>query len=148
MGRSTFRPTSLSHHHINLLVPGIRSDPVHISYMGRQATCTAMVACLCWVYTLIGHIPEVSSASTTRGHSHSPPVVCCTVIPMILLATQLWNPSINFSISPFATKLLLPYNITDCTTALYSIPSARTFAPVFITTFPANYHRRRTFQQF
>ena len=38
--------------------------------------------------------------------------------------------------APFVNQLSLPYNNTDFTTALYSIPHARTVAPVFVANIP------------
>ena len=104
------------------------------------------MACLRWIYYLIGHSPEVYSASSTVGHSHSLLVVCHAIILVILLATQLWNPSSNFSISPIATQLTLPYNNTDYTTSLYIISCARIDSLIFVTNLSTIYHRRRTFQ--
>ena len=83
----------------------------------------------------------VSSSSIIRGHYHSPPVIRCTVIPIIILATRWWKPSITLIIYPITTQLSLLYSNTDCTTDLYSMPHARTIAPVFDTTFPTIAHR-------
>ena len=144
---SAYRPTSWSHHHINLLVLGILSAPLHSVYMGRQDICAATVTCLRWIHSLIGHSPTVSRASTTGGHSHFPLSVRRAVIPAKLLATQWRNPSSTFSMAPVTTQLSIPYNNTDYTTDLYNIPLARTVAPVFVTTFPTIAHRRRNFQR-
>ena len=104
---------SFSHRRITLLVPVILSSTVHSSYMGQQYTCAATVSCLFYIYSLIVHIPAVSSASDIGGHSQSLLVICCAVIPVIILAAQLWKPYITFSMSPITTQLSLLYSNTN-----------------------------------
>ena len=135
-------------HRINLLVLGILYVPVHITYMNRQATWYATVACLRWQHFLIVHIPVVSSSSAIGGQYHSTLAVCHAVIPVITLATLWWNTYITFSTAPVITQISLPYNITDWTTALYIISRARYVAPVFATTFTTIAHRCRSFWRF
>ena len=86
---SYLHPTSWSHHLIMQLDHVICSAPVHISYIFHQATCSMMVACFTWMYSLIGQIPAASSASAIRGYSHSPSYVCWYVIPGILRIARL-----------------------------------------------------------
>ena len=50
--------------------------------------------------------------------------------------------------APCTTQLSLPYNNTDCTTALYRIPHAHTIDPVFDTTFSTISQCLRDFQRF
>ena len=107
---------------------------MHRSYMGRQATCDVTLTCLIWTYSLIGHIPQVFRASSTRGHSESHFILLPTVTPTILLATRLWNTFSASIMAPVTTQILIPYYNTNLTTALYSIPCARTTNPVFFTT--------------
>ena len=83
-GHSTYYTTSWSHHIVNLIDPRILSAPVHSSYMGRQDTCSTIVACLLWMYYLIGQNPVVSSVFPTGGYSHSPPIVRWSAFPEIL----------------------------------------------------------------
>ena len=71
-----------------------------------------------------------------QGPLPLPHLVRCTVIPVILLSTPRWNTSITLRISPITTQLSLPYNNTNCTTALHRIPRSHTIAPVFNTTLP------------
>ena len=85
--------------------------------MGHHYTCATMVACLCWIYSLIEHSPEVSRTSDTGGHSHSPIVARHTVITTILLANQLWNHSSTLSMIPITTQLSPSYNNTKQMTA-------------------------------
>ena len=49
---------------------------------------------------------------------------------------------------PVTTQLFLPYNNTNFTTALYSIPFYLTVSPIFDTTFPTIAHRRRSVRRF
>ena len=60
-------PTYWSHHLIIRPDPGIRSNPVHRSYIGHQATCAMMVTCLLWMYSLIVHSPTYSITPATGG---------------------------------------------------------------------------------
>ena len=112
------RPTSWSHHLIIQLDPGIRSSPVHISYIGQQVTYSAMVDCRIWIYSFIVYIPAASSASATGYYSHSPPSVLWAVIPTILRSDRWWKPFNTFIIAFFTTQILLPYSITICAAAL------------------------------
>ena len=114
MGQSTSHPMSCSHHSINLFVPRIQYSPPHILYMGWKSTCDATVSCLLCIYSLFVQNAKVSSASVTEGHFHSLPVVCCSVIPIIILATQQWETSSTLVISPTTTQLSLPYSNTNC----------------------------------
>ena len=118
LGQSTSHPTSWSHHSINLLDTIILSNPVHSSYMVWQATILVQVACLRWMYSLIGQNPVVSSVLATEGNSHSPTVVCQGVFPAIVMTAWWWNHSINFKMSPFTTKIFIPYSSTVWTTDL------------------------------
>ena len=118
------------------------------SYMSRQVTCTATVAWICWIYSLIGHSPAVSSASDTGRHSHSPLVVHRNVIPVILLDTWWWNPSSTFILAFVTTHISLPYYNTDRKTAFYRTPRAHNFAPVFVITFLTINHCRHGFWRF
>ena len=70
-GYSSSYPTSWSHHLIIQLDPWIRSDPVHNSYIYREATCAAMVAKSLYMYSFIGHNPAASITSAPGGYSHS-----------------------------------------------------------------------------
>ena len=97
---STSHPTYCSRHRINFIFTRIIFAPVHSSYMVRKDTCAATFYCLLCIYSMIGHIPVVSSASATRGHYHSPSVVRCAVIPIILIAALWWNPSSIFIMTP------------------------------------------------
>ena len=121
---------------------------MHSSYMGRDFTCADMISSPSCIYSLIVHIPEIYSDSATRGHSHSPLVVRCTIIPVILLATWWWKPSSTLIISTITTKLLLLYNNTDCTNELYSIPRAHTADPVLQKNSSTTTHRLRAFPRF
>ena len=134
--------------HIYIIIPIILYSPLQSSYMGQQVTCAAMVSCLRFIYSFIGHSPAVSSASATRSHSRSPHVVRCSVIPVILLATWWWKPSSTLIISTITTKLLLLYNNTDCTNELYSIPRAHTADPVLKKNSSTTTHRLRAFPRF
>ena len=97
---------SWSHHHTNRLVPGIRSASKQSSYMGHQATLSAMVACRLLMYTPIGWIPLASIASTTVGYSHSPPALCLAFITVICLAVCWWNPSSTLMISTLVYSII------------------------------------------
>ena len=99
--------------------------------MGRQATVYAMVACNLLMYSLIGWSPTSSIDATTGGNYHSLSSPCVAIIPVILLDARLRNPSRIFSIPPVTTLLSLPYNITNCSTALYIILRAHNVPPVF-----------------
>ena len=103
--------------------------------MLRQSTYATIVTYLCWIYSLIGNRPAISSVSTAEGHSHIPTIVWCVFITVILLDTWWWNPSNNFIMDPATTQLSIPYNIIDYMIALGNIPHYRTFAPVFVTIF-------------
>ena len=65
-----------------------------------------------------------------RGYSHSPLVLRFAVIPVILCAAWWRNPARILSISLVTTQLSLSYNVTNCTTALYIAPRARTVGTV------------------
>ena len=115
---STSCPMSCYHHHINMFIPGIHSSPVHISYVGRQATLVDIVSWLYCIYPFIGHTPIFSSASAIARHYHSPSVVCCAILPVILISIQWWNPLelLVFPLSPLnshshiaTTTARLPY---------------------------------------
>ena len=71
--------------------------------MERQATICVMFACRLMMYTLMGWIPVIFIASTTKGYSHYPPDPCFSVIPVICCAAQWWNPSKTLGISPVTT---------------------------------------------
>ena len=77
-----------------------------------------------------------------------PPVAYSAVIPVILLAKQLLNTSSTLSISPITAQLLLPYNITNCTTTLYIIYLVHTVSLVSDTTFPTIAHGLHVFRRF
>ena len=118
-------------------------------HLGWHYTCAAMVDCLCCIYYLIGHIPAFYRASDTGGHSHFPLIVRRIVIPVIIFATQWWNPSGTFSMDPVTTQISLPYNNTNCKTDLYiTPPHAHTVAPVFIITLRTIYQRCRAWRRF
>ena len=70
----------------------------------------------------------------TGGNSNSPPAPCVSVIPMIYLYAQWWNPSKTFRTPPVTTHISLLYKSTNCITILYIIPRAGTVAPVFAST--------------
>ena len=116
--------------------------------MGHQDTFETTVSCLHCIYSMFGHSPAVSSASSTWGHSHYPLVVRRTIIPVILLATHLWNPSSTLSMAPVTNQHSLLYNNIDCTAAMYRTPCDRNVAPVFDKTFPTISHRCCDFQRF
>ena len=67
---------------------------------------------------------------------------------MIRCAAQWWNSSRTLIISPVTTQILLPYNRTDCATALYIYTWDRTFAPVVSSIFATITHRLRDFYRF
>ena len=108
----------MPHHLINLLYLGILYSLVHSSYMGRQSTCAAMVACLHWMYSLIDQIFALSSASETGVHYHYLNVVIRDVFPTILMDAQLWNPSSSFNMDHVTTQIFPPYSSTVQTTDL------------------------------
>ena len=86
------------------------------------------------MYTPMEWIPAASIASTTEGYSHYMPGPCFPVIPMIRRAARWRNPSRTLRISPVTTQISLTYNSTNCVTALYIIPRARTVATIFAST--------------
>ena len=102
--------------------------------MGRQTTLFDMVACRLLIYTPMGWIPAVSIASTTKGKSHSPPALRSSVISVIRCSTWWWNSSRTMIISLVTTHIYLPYKSTDCATALYIAPQARTVSTVLSVT--------------
>ena len=85
--QSTSRPMSWSHHLMNILDTKIFFAHMHISYMGRQAICSKMLSFHRCIYSLMGHIPDISRASATGGHFYSPPNIRQAIIPTIRLAT-------------------------------------------------------------
>ena len=102
--------------------------------MRREATLSAMDVCHLLVYTPMRWRPAASIDSTTTGYSYSTPVPRLAVSPMILCATQWWNPSRILRIPPVTTHLLLPYKSNACATTLYIAPQARTVATVISST--------------
>ena len=82
----------------------------------------------------MGWIPAASIVSFTAGYSHSQPVPCFSVIPVIRHAARWWNSVSTLSIYLVTTQLSLTYNSTDWYTALYISPWARTVAPVLSST--------------
>ena len=102
--------------------------------MGLHTTFSSMVACRLLIFSIMGFIPATSIAAAAGGYSHSPPSPRISVVPMILLDDQWWNPSSSFTISPVTTQLSLLYIITDWSTSLYIIPRVRTVAPIFANT--------------
>ena len=139
---------SWSHHRTNRLVPVIRSTSVHSSYMGQQATLSTMVACCLQMYTPMGWIPSASIVSTIEGYSHSPPALRFSIILVIYCAARWQNPYRTLSISPVTTQLSLPYKITDCATAFYIAPGARTVATVLSSTLATIPHRLQDLLRF
>ena len=89
-----------------------------------------------------------SSASSTRGYSHSMPYARQYVIPVIHWASQRWKPSRTLIINPVTTQLLLPYMSTFYTTDLYSITRACTVDTVFVSTFDIIYQSCQDFRRF
>ena len=79
-------------------------------------------------------IPAASVASATKGYSQSLPAPRFSVIPVILRATQWWNPYRILRITPVTTHILIPYKSNACATTLYIAPQARTVATVISST--------------
>ena len=104
-----------------------------------------MLACRLQIYSFKVHIPATSNASTTNDHSHPSSPTLPDDIPSILRATQWWNRSSTFNIASVVTKIFLPHINIAWTTALYIIVCARTFTPVFFSTFVTTPHCRCTF---
>ena len=83
----------------------ICSASTQISYMGWQTNFSAMVSCHLLMYSLMGFGPADSTDTSTGRYYHSLTAPHVAFIPMICLASRLWNPSKNFSISPVTTQL-------------------------------------------
>ena len=64
-----------------------------------------------------------------------------------LISCYLWCNAIrSLSISPVTNQISLPYNSTNCATAMYIAPWSRTVAPVLSSTIAIMpHHRRRRF---
>ena len=65
------------------------------------------------MYSIIGCSPAASSAATTGRYFQSQLAPRVTVIPVIHLAYQWWNPSKTFSIYHVTTQLSLAYISND-----------------------------------
>ena len=113
--------------------------------MRRQSMCTTKVTYRCWMYSLMVQNPSVFRASSTGGHSQSPPTVCQAVFPKIPLPTQWCILSITFNIVLITIQLSIPYSNTVFTTALYSISCACTVTPVLVNTFATIPHKHHAF---
>ena len=116
--------------------------------MGWQATLSNMIACPFLMHNPMGWSPAYFIPSTTEGYSHSPPVPCFAVIPVIRHAARWWNPSRTLIISLVTNHISLPYKSTDCNTALYIAPQACTVSPVLYSTLANIPYRLQDFCKF
>ena len=96
----------------------------------------------------MGWSPVASNDVITESYSHSLPAPCIAITPVIRLSDRWCNPSKTFRIYPVTTQILMTYRSTDCVTALYIIPRARTVSPVFVSTLTIIPHRLCAFLGF
>ena len=89
----------------------------------------------------MGLIPVDSISSTTEGYYQSMPAPSFTFTPVICCSSRWWKPYRTLSISPVTAQISLSYKSTDCATALYIAPQARTVAPILSSTLANIPHR-------
>ena len=123
---------SWSHQSTIRIFPKVLSDSVHSAYTVCQSTVSAMIVCSLFMYTLMGWSPAESITYYTAGYSHSTPTPRFAVIPVIHCADLWCNAVRTLSISAVTTQLSFPKSNTDCATALYISPQARTGATEWI----------------
>ena len=107
-----------------------------------------MFICRLLMYTQMGWSPAETIASSTSGCAHSLPAPRFAVIPVIRRAARWCNTVRTLSIYLVTPKLLLPYSNTNCATALYISPWARTVAPILSRTLAIISHRLQALRRF